>query len=50
MAALALAFTRASGSNVDVATLRTLAIFCSAGLFVSILFASAGLDLSAGLF
>jgi hypothetical protein len=50
MADLALALTRASGSKTEVATLRTIAIFCGAGLFVSILFASAGLDLSTGLF
>ena len=50
MADLALALTRASGTNTDVATLRTVAIFCGTGLLVSILFASVGLDLSAGLF
>jgi hypothetical protein len=50
MAALAQALTRASGTQVDAETIRIPAIFCCAGLFVSVLFASYGLDLSPGFF
>jgi hypothetical protein len=50
MAALARALSRASGTNVDVATLKTIAIFCAVGLFASLLFATHGLDLSPGFF
>jgi hypothetical protein len=51
MAALVQAFSRLSGStNVETETLKLLAIFCGAGLFVSILFATCGLDLSTGYF
>ena len=48
MAALARALSRASGTNVDVETLKTIAIFCGVGLFASLLFATYGLDLSPG--
>jgi hypothetical protein len=34
----------------DVDILKTLAMFCGVGLFVSLLLASYGLDLSAGFF
>jgi hypothetical protein len=34
----------------DLDILRTVAVFCGAGLFVSLLAASYGLDLSAGFF
>jgi hypothetical protein len=55
MAALARAFSYVSGVDVpgaDIQTdiLKTIAIFCGAALFVSLLFASYGLDLSPGFF
>ncbi len=50
MAAIAKILSRASAIDIDVETLKTLAIFCGAGLFVSLLFASYGLDLSPGFF
>jgi hypothetical protein len=50
MAAIAKLFSRASGTQVDIETLKTIALFCGIGLFVSLLFASYGLDLSAGVF
>jgi hypothetical protein len=50
MAAIAKVLSRASGIDIDIQTLKTLAIFCGAGLFVSLLFASYGLDLSPGFF
>lgn len=50
MAAIAKVLSRASRIEIDVETLKTLAIFCGAGLFVSLLFASYGLDLSRGFF
>jgi hypothetical protein len=34
----------------DVDIFKTVALFCAAGLFVSLLFASYGLDMSAGFF
>jgi len=49
-AAIAKVLSRVSGTEIDVETLKTIAIFCGAGLFVSLLFASYGLDLSAGFF
>jgi hypothetical protein len=50
MAAIARVISRASGTEVDVETLKTIAIFCGVGLFVSLVFATYGLDLSAGFF
>jgi hypothetical protein len=50
MAAIASALDRALGIQIDVETLKTLALFCGAGLTVSVLLASYGLDLSAGFF
>jgi hypothetical protein len=50
MAAIAKVLSRASGTYIDIATLKTLAIFSGAGLLVSLLFASYGLDLSSGFF
>jgi hypothetical protein len=50
MAAIARVLSQASGTEVDVETLKTLLIFCGVGLFVSLLFASYGLDLSPGFF
>jgi hypothetical protein len=45
MAAIAKVLSRASGT-----TLKTIAMFCGVGLLVSLLFATYGLDLSAGFF
>jgi hypothetical protein len=50
MAAIARVLSRASGTEVDVETIRTLVMFCGVGLTVSLLLASYGLDLSAGFF
>jgi hypothetical protein len=50
MAAIARAFSRVSRIDVDVETLKMFVIFCGVGLLVSLLFASYGLDLSAGFF
>jgi hypothetical protein len=49
MATLARVLSRASGADINVETL-TIVIFCGVGLFVSLLFASYGPDLSAGMF
>jgi hypothetical protein len=43
VAAIARVLSRASGTDVDVETLKTIAIFCGAGLVVSLLLA-AGAD------
>jgi hypothetical protein len=50
VASIAKVLSRALGTNIDVETLKTLGIFCGAGLLVSLLFASYGLDLSPGFF
>jgi hypothetical protein len=50
MAAIAKILSRASGTEVEVETLKTIAMFCGVGLFVSLLFATYGLDLSAAFF
>ena len=50
MAAITKLLLHTSGTQVDVETLKTLVIFCGVGLVVSLLFASYGLDLSAGFF
>ena len=50
MTAIAKVLSRASGMEVEVETLKTIAMFCGVGLFVSLLFATCGLDLSAGFF
>jgi hypothetical protein len=50
MAAIAKVLFRASRTDIDFEMLKVLAIFCGAGLFVSLLFASYGLDLSPGFF
>jgi hypothetical protein len=50
MAAIAKVLSRASGTAVEVETLKTIAMFCGVGLLVSLLFATYGLDLSAGFF
>ena len=44
MTALAQALTRATGSDVDVETLRTLVIFSLVGLIASVCMARYGLD------
>jgi hypothetical protein len=50
MAAIARILSRVSGTDVEVEVLKTIAIFCGAGLFVALLLATYGLDLSAGFF
>lgn len=50
MAAIAKALSRAFGHNTDIEILKTVAMFCGVGLFVALLFACYGLDLSAGFF
>ena len=51
MAALAKVFSRAfPKSQIDVETLKTIAMFCGVGLLVSLLLATRGLDMSAGFF
>jgi len=50
MAAIAKALDHALGIQVDIETLKTVAIFCGSGLTASLLLASYGLDLSAGFF
>ena len=51
MTALVQAFSRLSGTtNIETETLKVLAAFCCAGLAVSLLLATYGLDLSPGLF
>jgi hypothetical protein len=55
MAAIVTALSRASGTQLDVETLKaetlkTIAMFCGAGLVVSLLLATSGLDMSAGFF
>jgi hypothetical protein len=49
-AAIARVLSRVSGIGVEEETLKTIAMFCGVGLFVSLLFAAYGLDLSAGFF
>jgi hypothetical protein len=46
MAGIARALDRALGIQVDVEPVKIIAIFCGAGLAVSLLVASYGLDLS----
>ena len=48
MAAVAKVLLRASGTQVDVETLKTIAMFCGAGLALALLLAANGLDISAG--
>jgi hypothetical protein len=50
MTELVQALSRFGGTNVEIETLKLLAIFCGAGLLVSIVFATYGLDLSPGFF
>lgn len=50
MAVIAQALDRALGIQVDVEPLKMVGVFCGAGLVVSFLVASYGLDLSPGFF
>jgi hypothetical protein len=50
MATIARVLSRASGTDVDVETIKTLVMFCGVGLTVSMMLASYGLDLSPGFF
>jgi hypothetical protein len=50
MTGIARVLSRVSGTQVDVEILKTIAMFCGVGLFVSLLLATYGLDLSAGFF
>jgi hypothetical protein len=50
MAIIANTLSRVTGTQVDIETLKTIAIFCGVGLFASLTAASYGLDLSGGLF
>jgi len=50
MTAIARIVSGASGTRVDAETLRTVIMFCAAGLTVSLLPASYGVDLSRGFF
>ena len=50
MAALAQALSHATGIQIDVETLKPVAMLCGAGLLVSLMFATYGLDLSPGFF
>jgi hypothetical protein len=50
MTAIARIVSSASGTQVDVETLKTVIMFCGVGLTVALLFASYGLDLSPGFF
>jgi hypothetical protein len=50
MAAIARALTRISGTQVEVESLKIIAMFCGTGLLISLLLATYGLDLSPGFF
>lgn len=50
MTALAYAFSRVSRAEIEAHPLKTVAILCGAGLFVSLLFVVYGIDLSPGFF
>jgi hypothetical protein len=50
MATIARVLSRASGTDVDVETIKTLVMFCGVGLTVSMMLASYGVDLSPGFF
>jgi hypothetical protein len=49
-AAIARVLSRVSGTEIEVETLKNIALFCGLGLFVSLLLATYGLDLSAAFF
>jgi hypothetical protein len=48
MAAIAKGLSPASGTEVGVETLKTIAVFCGAALVVSLLLAMNGLSIGAG--
>jgi hypothetical protein len=50
MVTIARLLSRASGTEVDVESLKTIVMFCAVGLTVSLMMASYGLDLSPGFF
>jgi hypothetical protein len=50
MTALVQALSRASRIDIEIDPFTAVALFCGAGLFVSLLVASYGLDLSVGFF
>jgi hypothetical protein len=50
MAVIARVLSRAPGTQGDVETVQTVAIFCGVGLAASLLLLLCGLDLSAGVF
>jgi hypothetical protein len=50
MATIARVFSRASGADVDVETIKILVMFFGVGLTVSMMLASYGVDLSPGFF
>lgn len=51
MIAIAKALSRVSGTEVDVESLKTVAMFCGVGLLASLLFlVTYGLDLGPGFF
>jgi hypothetical protein len=51
MATIARLFSRdVPEANADFGALKTVGLFCAAGLFVSLIFAPYGLDLSVGFF
>jgi hypothetical protein len=51
MAAIARVLSRAfPATNIEVETLKTIALFCGVGLVVSLLLMTIGMDLSAGFF
>lgn len=50
MTALAQALSRVSRTEIQIDAFAAIALFCGAGLLVSLMLASYGLDLGAGLF
>ena len=50
MTALVQAFSRVSRTQIGIDPFALVALFCGAGLLVPLMFASYGLDLSAGFF
>ena len=49
MAAIARVLSQAPETQTDLETLKTIVSFCGVGLVVSLLLATSGLDISAGL-
>jgi hypothetical protein len=50
MAAIVASLSRATGIDTEIATFKTVVMFCGVGLFVSLLFVTYRLDLSPGFF